>query len=53
MQVCLLDAQGGLTILKHQNLGSSERFIAGLCKGGLACCNSWSRKESDTTERLN
>ena len=21
--------------------------------GGLACCNSWSHKESDTTERLN
>ena len=22
-------------------------------QGGLACCNSWFRKESDTTERLN
>ena len=22
-------------------------------QGGLACCNTWSRKESDTTERLN
>ena len=22
-------------------------------QGGLACCNSWSRKESDTTEWLN
>ena len=22
-------------------------------QGGLACCNSWSSKESDTTERLN
>ena len=22
-------------------------------QGGLACCNSWRRKESDTTERLN
>ena len=22
-------------------------------QGGLACCSSWSRKESDTTERLN
>ena len=22
-------------------------------QGGLECCNSWSRKESDTTERLN
>ena len=24
-----------------------------LVKGGLACCNSWGHKESDTTERLN
>ena len=22
-------------------------------QGGLACCDSWSRKESDTTEQLN
>ena len=22
-------------------------------QGGLSCCNSWGRKESDTTERLN
>ena len=22
-------------------------------QGGLSCCGSWSRKESDTTERLN
>ena len=22
-------------------------------QGGLACCNSWDHKESDTTERLN
>ena len=27
----------------------------GVCdeQGGLACCDSWGRKESDTTERLN
>ena len=24
-----------------------------LGQGGLACCNSWGRKESDMTERLN
>jgi hypothetical protein len=24
-----------------------------LSKGGLACCGSWGRKESDTTEQLN
>ena len=22
-------------------------------QGGLVCCSSWARKESDTTERLN
>ena len=22
-------------------------------QGGLTCCDSWGRKESDTTERLN
>ena len=22
-------------------------------QGGLECCNSWGRKESDTTEQLN
>ena len=27
----------------------------GVCdgQGGLACCDSWGRKEPDTTERLN
>ena len=30
-----------------QTLGDSEG------QGGLACCSPWSRKESDTTERLN
>ena len=25
----------------------------GVGQGGLACCNSWGCKESDTTERLN
>ena len=24
-----------------------------LVMGGLACCDSWGRKESDTTEQLN
>ena len=27
--------------------------IFGDGQGGLECCNSWGRKESDTTERLN
>ena len=30
-----------------QNLGDSEE------QGGLACCGSWGRKESDMTEQLN
>ena len=25
----------------------------GARQGGLACCDSWGRKESDTTEQLN
>ena len=31
----------------EQTLGLSDG------QGGLACCNSWGRKESDTTERRN
>ena len=27
-------------------------FWVGDGQGGLACCDSWGRKESDTTERL-
>ena len=29
--------------------------VQGVCdgQGGLACCDSWGRKESDTTEQLN
>ena len=30
-----------------QTLGDSDG------QGGLACCDSWGRKESDTTEQLN
>ena len=32
----------------------SERTLGdGDGQGGLECCSSWGRKESDTTERLN
>ena len=32
----------------------SERTLGdGDGQGGLACCDSWGRKESNTTERLN
>ena len=29
----------------------ASRVVDG--QGGLACCNPWGHKESDTTERLN
>ena len=31
-------------------LGELRELVDG--QGGLACCGSWGRKESDTTERL-
>ena len=34
-----------LSELHHDGVGDGQ--------GGLACCDSWGRKESDTTERLN
>ena len=40
----------GITDSMHLSL--SELWI-GDGHGGLACCDPWGRKESDTTERLN
>ena len=39
----------------HQLNGHGFRWTPGVsdAQGGLACCNSWSRKELDTTEQLN
>ena len=39
----------------HQLNGheSEQTLGVGDGQGGLACCDSWGRKESDTTERLN
>ena len=39
----------------HQLDGHKSEWTLGVGdgQGGLACCNSWGRKESDTTERLN
>ena len=39
----------------HQLDGHEFEWTLGVgdTQGGLACCNSWGRKESDTTERLN
>ena len=40
----------------HHQLESHEsEQTPGVCdgQGGLACCDSWGLKESDTTQRLN
>ena len=39
----------------HQLYGRESEWTPGVGdgQGGLACCNSWGCKESDTTERLN
>ena len=41
----------GITDLMDMGLGKYQELVDG--QGGLACCSSWGRKESDTTERLN
>ena len=33
--------------------GSGWTLGVGDGQGGLVCCSSWGRRESDTTERLN
>ena len=40
----------GITDSMDVNLGELRELGDG--QGGLACCNSWGRKESDTTEQL-
>ena len=39
----------------HRLEGRESEWTSGVSdgQGGLACCDSWGRKESDTTERLN
>ena len=40
----------------HHRLNGQEfeqALVVGDGQGSLACCSSWGRKESDTTERLN
>ena len=41
----------GITDLIAMSLSELRELV--MDKGGLACCDSWGRKESDTTERLN
>ena len=38
---------------RHNGHGFGWTPGVGDGQGGLACCNSWGCKESDTTERLN
>ena len=40
----------GITNSMHMSLGECRELDG---QGGLACCDSWGRKESDTTEWLN
>ena len=41
----------GITDLMDMSLSELRELVDG--QGGLLCCDSWGRKESDTTERLN
>ena len=43
----------GITDSMDMSLGKLRELVVGDGQGGLACCASWGRKESDTTERLN
>ena len=40
----------GITDSMHMSLGELRELVM---QGGLACCYSYGRKESDMTERLN
>ena len=46
-----MQKSGGNSSTKFES-GDFPRGV-GDGQGGLACCGSWGRKESDTTERLN
>ena len=40
-------------IIDSMDVSLGELWELVMDRGGLACCNSWGRKELDTTERLN
>ena len=41
----------GITDWMDMSLDELQELV--MDKGGLLCCESWGRKESDTTEQLN
>ena len=43
----------GITDSMDVSLSRLRELGVGDGQGGLVCCNSWGREESDTTERLN
>ena len=40
-------------ITDSMDMGLGRLWEVGDGQGGLVCCDSWGRKELDTTERLN
>ena len=40
-------------ITESMDVSLSELWELVMDRGGLACCDSWGHKESDTTEQLN
>ena len=51
IQSCPNRGLGGITNSMEMSLGELQELV--MDKGGLVCCDSWGRKELDTTERLN
>ena len=43
----------GIIDSMDMSLSEFRELVMGDGQGGLACCNSWGRKESDMIEQLN